>query len=77
MKSIRHLDSDSNFDGLKSLLARESEILSLLAKGGLLKEISVALHIGLGTVRTLTGRIYKKLQVHSRAQAAAKYHGEL
>ncbi len=29
------------------------------------------------SLRTLTGRIYKKLQVPSRAQAAAKYHGEL
>ena len=77
MKSIRHPNSDSKSEGLKSLSAREAEILSLLAKGSLLKEIADELHIGLGTVRTLTGRIYKKLQVHSRAQAAAKYHGEL
>ena len=77
MKSNRHPNSDSKSEGLKSLSAREAEILSLLAKGSLLKEIADELHIGLGTVRTLTGRIYKKLQVHSRAQAAAKYHGEL
>ena len=77
MNNFRHPNSDSKSEGLKSLSARESEILSLLAKGSLLKEIADELHIGLGTVRTLTGRIYKKLQVHSRAQAAAKYHGEL
>ncbi|NBS52921.1 MAG: DNA-binding response regulator [Spartobacteria bacterium] len=28
-------------------------------------------------VRTYTARIYKKLHVHSRAQAVAKYNGTL
>ena len=53
------------------------KILKLLAKGYLHKEIAEELKIAFSTVRNLTARIYRKLHVHSRAQAVAKYHGEL
>lgn len=55
------------------LWPREVEILSLLAKGLLKKEIGEQLGISYWTVQTHVGRIYKKLHVHSRAQAVAKY----
>ena len=55
------------------LWPREIEILSLLAKGLLKKEIGDQLGISYWTVQTHVGRIYKKLQVHSRSQAVAKY----
>ncbi|MEI6970223.1 MAG: response regulator transcription factor [bacterium] len=55
------------------LWPREVEILSLLSKGLLKKEIGDQLGISYWTVQTHVGRIYKKLQVHSRAQAVAKY----
>jgi DNA-binding NarL/FixJ family response regulator len=56
-----------------NLWAREVEILELLAKGFLKKEIAEKLNISYWTVQTHVGRIYKKLHVHSRAQAVAKF----
>jgi len=56
-----------------SLSSRELEVLDLLAKGFLVKEIADRTGLGYGTVRTYVRRIYEKLQVHSRSQAIAKY----
>ncbi len=62
-------------DGDDSQLGpREVEILALLAKGLLKKEIAEHLNISYWTVQTFVGRIYKKLQVRSRSQAVAKFH---
>ena len=58
-----------------ALSPREQEILRLLAQGHLIKEIADRLGIGFDTVRTHIRRIYEKLQVHSRAQAVARYLG--
>lgn len=58
---------------LGSLSPREYEILSLLAKGRLYKEIADQLGIGLGTVRTHQRRIYEKLHVQSRTEATVKF----
>jgi DNA-binding NarL/FixJ family response regulator len=58
---------------MESLSARELEVLDLLAKGFLVKEIADRTGLGYGTVRTYIRRIYEKLQVHSRSQAVAKY----
>jgi DNA-binding NarL/FixJ family response regulator len=60
-------------NGLEVLSARELEVLDLLAKGFLVKEIADRTSLGYGTVRTYIRRIYEKLQVHSRSQAVAKY----
>jgi DNA-binding NarL/FixJ family response regulator len=60
---------------LEKLAPRERQILELLAKGFLQKEIADQLGISFSTVRTLTGRIYEKLHVHSRSQAVSKYFG--
>jgi DNA-binding NarL/FixJ family response regulator len=55
---------------------REQEVLDMLAKGFLIKEIADKLGIGFGTVRTYVRRIYEKLHVQSRSQAISKYlHG--
>ena len=56
------------------LWPREREILQLLAQGFLKKEIADKLDISYWTVQTHVRRIYKKLHVHSRAQAVAKLH---
>jgi DNA-binding NarL/FixJ family response regulator len=58
---------------MESLSTRELEVLDLLAKGFLVKEIADRTGLGYGTVRTYIRRIYEKLQVHSRSQAMAKY----
>lgn len=54
-----------------TLSVRETEVLHLLSKGHLYKEIGDTLDISYGTVRTHIQRIYKKLHVRSRAQAVA------
>ncbi len=57
----------------EQLSAREVEVLTLLSKGHLIKEISDQLGISFVTVRTYIRRIYEKLHVHSRSQAVAKF----
>ncbi len=57
------------------LTPREHEVLALLAKGCLYKEISDALGISINTMRTHLKVIYEKLHVHSRTEAALKYAG--
>lgn len=55
------------------LSVREQQVLDLLAQGLLYKEIADKLNLNVFTVKTYTRRIYEKLHVHSRGQAAAKY----
>lgn len=57
-------------DGLSP---REQEVLELLARGYLYKEIAELLHISVPTVNTHIRRIYEKLHVRSRSQAVAKF----
>jgi len=56
-----------------SLSPREQEVLELLARGFLYKEIAEALQLSVQTVNTYIRRIYEKLHVRSRAQAIAIY----
>jgi len=58
---------------LQKLSKREAEILALLSKGFLYKEISDNLSISVTTVRTHLKHIYEKLHVQSRTEAAVKY----
>ena len=55
------------------LSPREQEVLELLARGYLYKEIADRLVITCPTVNTYVRRMYEKLHVRSRAQAVAKY----
>ena len=57
----------------ESLSPREAEVLDLLARGYLYKEIAEALGVSLPTVNTYIRRIYEKLHVRSRAQAVALF----
>lgn len=56
-----------------NLSPREREVIVMLARGFLYKEIAEALNISVRTVDTYIRRIYEKLHVRSRAQAVAKY----
>lgn len=60
---------------LEKLTPREHEVLALLAKGFLYKEISDQLGISLHTFRSHQRAIYEKLHVHSRTEATVKYFG--
>jgi DNA-binding NarL/FixJ family response regulator len=55
-----------------ALSTRENEILQLLARGLLYKEISDQLHISTSTVRQHIHRIYEKLHVQNRTEAINK-----
>jgi DNA-binding NarL/FixJ family response regulator len=60
---------------VEKLTKREQEVLALLAKGSLYKEIADTLCITLNTVQGHVKRIYEKLHVQSRAEAALKFFG--
>jgi DNA-binding NarL/FixJ family response regulator len=60
---------------MEQLTKRESEILALLAKGFLYKEIADQLGISLSTVRAHLHTVYEKLHVQSRTEAVVKYLG--
>lgn len=59
--------------GSVELSPREQEVLELLARGYLYKEITNSLNVSMGTVNTYIRRIYEKLHVRSRSEAIARY----
>jgi len=65
-------DAQPNGESME-LSGREREVIELLARGFLYKEIAEMLKISGPTVNTYIRRIYEKLHVRSRAQAVAKY----
>jgi DNA-binding NarL/FixJ family response regulator len=75
-KVVRSFQVPPADPAIEDLSTREREVLELLARGYLYKEIADALKISVPTVNTYIRRIYEKLHVRSRAQAVAKYsHG--
>jgi DNA-binding NarL/FixJ family response regulator len=56
----------------EDLSPREREVLDLVTRGDLYKEIAESLGISIPTVCTYIRRIYEKLHVRSRSQAIAK-----
>ncbi len=57
------------------LTPREEEILTLLSKGYVNKEIAVKLGVTYETVRDHLKNIYEKLHVHTRGEAVARFKG--
>jgi DNA-binding NarL/FixJ family response regulator len=74
-KVVGYFNQGKTSPDVEKLSKREQEVLALLAKGYLYKEISELLGIGIETVRMNLKHIYHKLHVHSRTEAAAKYFG--
>ena len=58
---------------IPGLTPRESQILELLAKGMVPKEVGYELHISYETVRDYLKSVYQKLHVRSRTEAVIKY----
>jgi DNA-binding NarL/FixJ family response regulator len=73
VQSFQQHRAAPSFSEAEDLSPREREVLDLLARGYLYKEIAESLAISLPTVNTYIRRIYEKLHVRSRAQAVAKY----
>jgi DNA-binding NarL/FixJ family response regulator len=65
----------SHENELAVLSNREKEILELLSKGLMYKEIAAALFIGQETVRKHVYHVYEKLHVTNRVEAVNKYYG--
>jgi DNA-binding NarL/FixJ family response regulator len=57
------------------LSPREEEVLALVAKGYVNKEIAASLGLGVETIRGHLKSIYNKLHVRSRTEAAMKFYG--
>ena len=66
---------DGSHTQIDTLSNREAEILELLAKGLLYKEIAAQLFIAQETVRKHVYHIYEKLHVNNRIEAVNKYFG--
>ena len=62
-------------DAAAGLSPREKEILALLGKGYLYKEIASQLGISVETVRTHIHNTYQKLHVRTRTEAVMKIYG--
>ena len=73
--SFRKKEESKDSILLESLSAREHEILELLVKGRLYKEISSTLGISQETVRKHVYNIYKKLHVNNRVEAYNMFYG--
>ncbi|HEY1121993.1 MAG TPA: response regulator transcription factor [Haloferula sp.] len=67
-KPVKAKDAD-----LEQLTNREEEVLALLAKGYITKEIADQMNISFDTVRFHLKHIYQKLHVRSRSEALIKY----
>lgn len=72
VQSFKQQPSPTNFD----LTPREADVLQLLSKGLLYKEIANQLGISNETVRRHCFNIYDKLHVHNRTEALNKYFGK-
>jgi len=75
-KVINHFHQIKPAEEVGRLTSREQEILKLLAKGYMYKEIADQLGISMSTVRSHVCAVYDKLHVHSRTEAAMKLVGE-
>ena len=65
----------ANIEIASKLTTREYEILGLLSKGKLYKEIAQELGITVGTVKQHNHKIYQKLHVQNKTEAINKYLG--
>ncbi|MEO5714833.1 MAG: response regulator transcription factor [Luteolibacter sp.] len=74
-KVVQHFRKDPSRNKEHNLTPRETQILELLVKGSLYKEIAWDLGIGFETVRSHIDNIYNKLHVRTRTEAVVKYLG--
>lgn len=68
---LRRLRGDRPSLAISPLTSRETEVLSLIARGVSNGEIAEQLHIGLGTVKAHVAEILRTLSAYDRAHASA------
>jgi len=69
-------EKEKDMPEVEQLTKRENELLILLSKGLLYKEISVQLNITMNTVKQHIHNIYEKLHVQNRTEAINKVFGK-
>ncbi len=74
VKSFQHPAAATGTEAA-GLSPREAEVLDLLAKGFLYKEIADQMKVSYATVHTHIRHVYEKLHVRSRTEAVAKHLG--
>ena len=67
--------SGNTGNDLNSLTHREREILELLSRGMMYKEIALALNLAHETIRKHVYHVYEKLHVTNRVEAVNKFFG--
>ena len=67
--------SNSGGSELNNLTNREKEILELLSRGMMYKEIALALNLAHETIRKHVYHVYEKLHVTNRVEAVNKFFG--
>lgn len=75
-RSTSEADSDGSNISLQ-LTDKEVEVLRLFSKGFSYNETAHVLNCKISTIQTHTKRIYKKLDVHSRAEAVYEFQAML
>lgn len=76
-KVINTFNSNASSKKVENLLThREFEVLELLSKGFLYKEIADKLSISISTVKRHINHIYEKLQVQNKTEAVNKLYGK-
>lgn len=67
--SEQQLERLGNSSSGRNLSCKECEVLNMFARGYTYAEVAVLLGCKLATIQTYAKRIYRKLNVHSRAEA--------
>ena len=70
---VRNLRSGGAVNPLDALAARERRVLAEVAQGKTDKEVAAALNLTTKTARNYLDRIFAKLKVHTRTEAALLY----
>lgn len=72
-KVVQSFQKSAPSQPTENLSDREQQVLDLLSRGLMYKEIADKLQISYETVHTYIRRIYEKLQVRTRTEAVAKF----
>ncbi len=75
-KVVQRFQRKTDLRAAYGITPREEEVLALLAKGLMYKEVADQLFISVKTMKKHIYNIYEKLHVHSKVEAVNKYLGQ-
>ena len=74
LATVQRLHLEHEPAWLAALTARESEVARLVVGGASNREIAQRMHLSVRTVEVHLGRVFQKLNVHSRTQLSLLVH---